>query len=461
MVAREPGARVVYGVPFHDVTFDEAVAWCVDTMRAGVPRFIATANVDFLMQARRDPELQRILLEADLVIADGQPVVQASRRQGTPLRERVTGSDLTPLLAAACAREGLRVFLLGGAPGVAERAAQVLVERHPSLQVAGCYSPPLAGLLEMDHEVILARLRETRPHLLLVAFGAPKQEKFIQLHVRHWSVPLAIGVGGTLDFLAGAQTRAPVWVQQLSLEWLWRMGTNPRRLFKRYASNIGFLAGAWWRWNRVRRSAPGAVETGETAWSWEQIEDAVASGEPLVLASLGNRSWLTSDELGRLVGAARRLRRRGGRLLLYGGTERVRRLLGEFALVEYLEHHVDRAAAERRRVSLVEAGRGGLIEVTDRVLHLTLPMEVTGDGLAAWSDRVAAAWTADLAAVHIEASAVEFIDSAGIGWLVAVAMRCREAGMTYRAGGFRGAALRSLQLARVADRLTGTREPAS
>lgn len=459
MVMREPEARVVYGVPFHDVTFDEAVAWCINAMRAGSPRFIATANVDFLMQARQDPELQRILLEADLVIADGQPVVQASRRQGTPLRERVTGSDLTPLLAAACAREGFRVFLLGGAPGVAERAAKVLVERNPGLVIAGCYSPPLAGLLDMDHEAILARLRETRPHLLLVAFGAPKQEKFIQLHARHWSVPLAMGVGGTLDFLAGAQTRAPVWVQRLSLEWLWRMGTNPRRLFKRYASNIGFLAGAWWRWNRVRRSAPGVASTADLAWSWEALAEAIDRGEPYVMASLGDRAWLSSDELGRLVEAARRLRRRGGRLLLYGGTERVRRLLAEFALVDYLEHCTDRPAAERRMAALVESGRGGLIETTGRVLHLALPMELTGDGLAAWRDRVAAAWTPEITAVRIEASSVEFIDSAGIGWLVTVAVRCQEAGAIYQADGFRGAALRSLQLARVADRLTGIKEP--
>jgi anti-anti-sigma regulatory factor len=160
-----------------------------------------------------------------------------------------------------------------------------------------------------------------------------------------------------------------------------------------------------------------------------------------------------------LVDTARRLRRRGGRLLLYGGTARVRRLLEEFALADYLEHHVDRAAAETRRAALVEAGRRGMIETTDRVLHLALPMELTGDGLAAWRDRVAAAWTPDITAVCIEASSVEFMDSAGIGWLITIAVRCQETGATYQADGFRGAALRSLQLARVADRLTGIKEP--
>jgi N-acetylglucosaminyldiphosphoundecaprenol N-acetyl-beta-D-mannosaminyltransferase len=450
---------VIYGVPFHDVTFSETVDWCVEVMRQGEPRFIATANVDFLMQARRDPELQRILLEADLVIADGQPVVQASRRQGTPLRERVTGSDLTPLLAAACAREGFRIFLLGGAPGVAERAARALVERNPSLVVAGCYSPPLADLLEMDHEAILDRLRTTRPHLVLVAFGAPKQEKFIHLHARYWPVPLAMGVGGTLDFLAGAQTRAPVWVQRLSLEWLWRMGTNPRRLFKRYAANIQFLAGAWWRWNRARRSAPGLPGTGDTAWTWEQLEEALAKGKPYTLVSLGDRSWLTSDDLGRLVDAARQVRRRGGRLLLYGGTGRLRSLLEEFALVDYLEHHPDRTSAEQRHAELVQSGRAGRIETVDRVLQVSLPMELTIEGLAPWNARIAEAWQPGLTGVCLEAAGLEFIDSAGIGWLVSVAARCRDEGIYYRANGFRGAALRSLRLARVADQLTGNREP--
>ncbi len=228
-----PRTLVLFGVPFHDVTFAEAIAWCVARMKSGPPACLATANVDFLMQATRDPELQRILLEADLVVADGMPIVWASGRFGPPLRERVTGSDLAPMLAAACAREGLRIFLLGGSPGVAEKAAAVLVERNPGLVVAGTYSPPVAGILDMDHASILKRLREARPHLLLVAFGAPKQEKFINLHLRSWAIPLAVGVGGTLDFLAGAQTRAPRWVQRIGFEWLWRMCTDPRRLVNR------------------------------------------------------------------------------------------------------------------------------------------------------------------------------------------------------------------------------------
>ena len=117
----DPTPLVLFGIPFHDVTFDEAVAWSVARMKAGRPSYIATANVDFIMQAWADPELQRILLEADLVIADGAPIVWASGKFGPKLRERVTGSDITPMLAAACAKESLRIFLLGGGTGVAER----------------------------------------------------------------------------------------------------------------------------------------------------------------------------------------------------------------------------------------------------------------------------------------------------------------------------------------------------
>ena len=239
-----PPAYVLFGIPFHDVTFDETVAWAVDRMKSGPPGYVVTANVDFLMQAWADPELQRILLEADLVLADGMPIVWSSRRFGPRLRQRVTGSDLAPKLAAACAEAGLRIYLLGGAPGVADAAARALKQAQPTLIVSGTFSPPKADVLAMSHEDVLLRLKEAQPHLLLVAFGAPKQEKFINLHVREWAVPLSIGVGGTLDFLAGAQKRAPVLVQRIGLEWVWRLATDPGRLFRRYAGNLRFFFAA-------------------------------------------------------------------------------------------------------------------------------------------------------------------------------------------------------------------------
>lgn len=448
--AGEPRPLALFGVPFHDVTFDETIAWCVAKMKGGIPACLATANVDFLMQATRDPELRRILLDADLVIADGMPIVWASRRMGPPLRERVTGSDLTPLLAAACAREHLRVFLLGGAPGVADKAAAELTRRNPGLTIAGTYAPPRGDLLDMDHETILARLRAARPHLLLVAFGAPKQEKFINLHRRQWEVPLAIGVGGTLDFLAGAQTRAPAWVQRVGFEWLWRMGTDPRRLAGRYIANIAFLARALWRWMRLRWTPAGRPPAADTPDDLSSLTRAPTLGGRFVAVGLGRRDWLDSAALGVLARAARDLRRRDGRLLVYGGAPRVGRLLREAGLEDYLEYCPTREAMDERRARLLDAARRGEVRRDGDRLILRLPAELKVDGLGAWTGRVETVWSAaPPAMVAVDATGLDFLDSAALGWLVALRQRCQEKKIACHYDGFAGAALQTLKLARL------------
>lgn len=441
----DPRTLMLFGVPFHDVTFDEAITWCVDRMKSGRPAVLATANVDFLMQATRDPELQRILLDADLVIADGMPIVWASGRFGPKLRERVTGSDLTPRLAPACAREGLSIFLLGGAPGVAEKAAAVLVARNPGLQIAGTYSPPLASLLGMNHDDLLARLREAKPHLLLVAFGAPKQEKFMNLHARTWAVPLAMGIGGTLDFLAGTQKRAPVFVQRIGFEWLWRMLTNPKRLFKRYASNIGFLFAALRTFNRLRTQAPGTPLDTTSADPWSMLDQ----NNGHVLFNLGDRDWLDSEELGRLVALARRLRREGGALLVFGGTTRTRELLHASGLITYLEYRATRQEAEARKRLLTGEQRNGAIQVNGTTLDITLPAELNVATLPRWTLRVDEVWTGAIKAIRIDAGSTEFLDSSGLGWIVGARKRCQEQKIDYHATGFRGAPMQTLRLARM------------
>lgn len=449
MVNLTPRSLVLFGVPFHDVTFEETLAWCVARMRSGPPACLATANVDFLMQATQDPELQRILLEADLVIADGQPIVTLSGKFGPPLRERVTGSDLTPMLAAACAREGFRVFLLGGASGVAEKAAAVLVERNPGLVIAGAYSPPLAGILDMDHADLLARLRAAQPHLLLVAFGAPKQEKFINLHLRTWNIPLAIGIGGTLDFLAGAQTRAPRWVQKSGFEWLWRMGTNPKRLFKRYAGNIGFMGRTLTRVRALQARPAGQPFGNEPGLAWEELDRLVAGADTVPLFNLGARDWLTSEELGRLVEATRRLRARGGHLLVHGGTPRVEHFLRECGLTRYLEYRSTPDQAQARRAELSDDQRAGSVEAGQRCLLLRLPVELSAGQLARWTLRVDAVWQASLRWVAVDASGMTFIDSAGLGWLIALRKRCQEQNIQFSSRGFQGSPRQTLRLTRL------------
>lgn len=218
---------------------------------------VATANTDFLINALADPELRHILRIADLVVPDGMPLVWAARLLRSPLPERVTGADLVPAIAALAARQGYRLYLLGARPDVARRARARLEAENPGLQIAGCLSPPAQPLAFMEHEAILRDIERAQPDILLVAFGNPKQEKWIHMHrARLRAVPVCMGVGGTFDFLAGETVRAPLWMQRAGLEWLHRMAHDPRRLWRRYARDLTqfgrYLLLQWWAVSRRR-----------------------------------------------------------------------------------------------------------------------------------------------------------------------------------------------------------------
>jgi N-acetylglucosaminyldiphosphoundecaprenol N-acetyl-beta-D-mannosaminyltransferase len=342
------------------VTEDETLQWVVDRAKAGRPCHVVTSNLDFMLQAWRDPEMHRIHLEADLVIADGWPPVLFSRFFGPSLRARVAGSDIVPRLGATAQEHRLAIFALGGAPGVGEKAMGILKERFPGLRVAGCASPPKATLLEMDHRGLRETLAAARPDILLVAFGAPKQEKWIRMNAEAIGVPVSIGVGGSLDFIAGAQTRAPKFFRKVGLEWLWRLALQPRRLIGRYSSNILFLllmlsrltlarllpAGRSGRWvpsepelaqvphAALLRFLPMA-DASEAARFLKEGE-GVAAERPLVL-DLSGLAWLNSLELGVLARLARTARRGGRVLALAGVAGRAARLLRILRLNRYLD----------------------------------------------------------------------------------------------------------------------------
>lgn len=216
----------ILGVRVDDVTYDETLQ-CVERMLAfGGTHQIATVNVEFIMEARRNPEFRRVLAAATLCVPDGIGMLWASRRQGTPLRARVAGVDLVEILAERAALQGWRVYFLGAPPGVAERAATVLSERYPGLVVAGCYSgsPSIA-----EENAICERIRATQPDVLFVAYGAPNQDLWIARNQARIGVPVALGVGGSFDFICGYAKRAPAWVQRLGLEWLHRLLREPWR----------------------------------------------------------------------------------------------------------------------------------------------------------------------------------------------------------------------------------------
>lgn len=231
----------VLGVPVDNVSIREVLARIDEWVAAGDFHQIATANTDFVLHAVRDEELSEILRRCDLVLPDGMPLVWASRMLGAPLRERVTGIDLVPEIAARAADHGYRMFLLGSTNESLTAAASVLRSRHPELEIVGTLAPPHTSLEAMNHEAILAEISRARPDILLVAFGNPKQEKWISMHRRRLEVPVAIGVGGSFDLLAGRVARAPQWMQRSGLEWLFRTMQEPGRLAARYGGNASGL----------------------------------------------------------------------------------------------------------------------------------------------------------------------------------------------------------------------------
>jgi N-acetylglucosaminyldiphosphoundecaprenol N-acetyl-beta-D-mannosaminyltransferase len=240
----------ILGIPIDELNTQQALQRLREFIESGRFHQVATANTDFLIKAMHDPELATILRQSDLVVPDGMPVVAASRWLKTGLPERVTGADLVPLLATLAAKEGYRVYMLGAKPEIAKAAKAKMEAANPGLQIVGCVSPPIGHVVEMDNEGILADIERANPHILLVAFGNPKQEKWIYMHRDRLKVPVCIGVGGTFDFIAGATKRAPGWMQKSGLEWTHRLAHEPRRLWKRYSQDgVHFsraIAGQLW-----------------------------------------------------------------------------------------------------------------------------------------------------------------------------------------------------------------------
>ena len=227
--ALQPAVRIL-GVRVDDVTTAETLALFRRYIAEGAPRQVVTINPEFVMAARRDPAFREVLAAADLALPDGQGLLWTARLHGHRLRERVCGSDVVPAAATMAAEEGYRLFLLGAAPGVAERATAVLRARNPGLQVVGTY----AGSPSVDEEeAIIARVRAARPDILFVAYGAPRQDLWIRRNLGRLGVPVCMGIGGTLDFLAGVARRAPRWMRRVGIEWLHRLIMQP------------------WRWRRM------------------------------------------------------------------------------------------------------------------------------------------------------------------------------------------------------------------
>ncbi len=231
----------VWGTDFARLDMPQTIALADRIIQLRKPEYFVTANLNYLMLCDEHPELHKVNQRSVAVIADGQPIVRRSQSASHPLPSRVAGADMIVELARLSADKGYRLFFLGAAPGVAQAAADELCRRFPALQVSGCYSPPFRALSEQEHRDMLAAIRQTKPDILLVAFGQPKGELWIYENLLELGVPLSIQLGASFDFLAGTMRRAPKVWQQCGFEWLYRALSDPQRLAPRYAKNITFL----------------------------------------------------------------------------------------------------------------------------------------------------------------------------------------------------------------------------
>lgn len=214
------------------VTMAEAVKIIENFIAEQRTRFVATANAEMVMMAQSDPVLAGILNRADLVIPDGAGVVWAARYHQYAMPERVAGYDLVQQLLAKSARSGYRVYFLGGAPGVAEQARTWAEVRYPGVNVVGVRDGYFTA---QDEPEIINTINLCKPDILLAGLGVPKQEKWLTKHLNELNVPVAIGVGGTFDVMAGVVIRAPLWMQKANLEWLYRLLSQPQRALRMLA----------------------------------------------------------------------------------------------------------------------------------------------------------------------------------------------------------------------------------
>jgi N-acetylglucosaminyldiphosphoundecaprenol N-acetyl-beta-D-mannosaminyltransferase len=231
----------VWGLPFAPLTLAQTVESVDALVEQAKPAFFITANTHYAMLTREMPDLRPLNACAAFIVADGAPLVRATRGRPVPLPERVAGSDLIFEISELAARKGYRIFLAGGGPGVADLAAQRLKVRYANLQVAGTATPSFRAHSSEEYQELKTLIRNVAPHILIIAATMPFGERWLHTHLSDLEVPVGVNLGAALDFAAGRITRAPRWMQKLGLEWAFRLMMEPRRLFSRYVRNAWFI----------------------------------------------------------------------------------------------------------------------------------------------------------------------------------------------------------------------------
>lgn len=277
-----PGDFSILGVEVANTTMDEALDWVVDRARGPRMSLLAFVNPDCLNKAVENADYAAVLARADRVLPDGIGVKIAAGFQGVDVRENINGTDMFPRLCERAAREGLSLFLLGARRGVAEAVASEMADRYPGLRIAGTRD----GYFDRYEErAVLDGIEKSGADILLVAFGVPRQEFWLDTHRERLGVGVALGVGGLFDFYSGRIPRAPQWLREMGLEWVWRLAQEPGRMWRRYiVGNPLFLTRTWREAGRrgLRRRAstsrPGLLGYGY--YGADEPDDSASAGLP-------------------------------------------------------------------------------------------------------------------------------------------------------------------------------------
>jgi len=213
--------------------------------------YIVTPNVDHIIKLQKDDEFLEIYENASLVLTDGQPLVWISKLYNRPIKEKISGSDLFPQVCKLAAEKGYTMFFLGAAEGVADIAAKKLTQKYQGLNVIGTLSPKMGFEKDPDEiKRVVETVRIASPDILVIALGAPKQEKFLYRNKESLDVPLSVLVGAALDFEAGIVKRCPGWMSRCGLEWFYRFCKEPGRMFRRYFIDDMKIIGLTWKYRK-------------------------------------------------------------------------------------------------------------------------------------------------------------------------------------------------------------------
>ena len=222
-------------VDIDSISMKEALCIMEDIIAEKGRGLIVTPNVDHIVQLQKDEEFKVIYRQALLALPDGMPVMWGAKFLGTPLKQKISGSDLFPEFCKVTADKGYKMFFMGGRPGAVTRTKELLEKRYSKINIVGTYCPPFGFEKdEAENAKIVKMINQARPDVLFVGLGAPKQEKWLYRNYNELNVPVSAGIGITFEYMAGMVTRAPLWMQNVGLEWFWRLMMEPRRLWKRY-----------------------------------------------------------------------------------------------------------------------------------------------------------------------------------------------------------------------------------